>query len=423
MAISAFWRGRCDLPAMLGPVTSHSRPGPPFALLPAEKIAAIGGEAAARSSAASAVSTTGCRPRTMRKRETGIDHGARIAGARRRGAPAPTATSITASASATRPSVGGRRHTRRRPANRTARVRAPAPGRRRCEMRLASSASSSVVKRTELAMVWRWRKAALAHQFVGVVRRDLDEIAEHGVVLDPQRGDAGFARDSAPPSPAMTRRLSSRSARTSSSGACAPGADESAVAREEGRLGNQKFGEAVGETGKAAQARSPARRARRPSSPVGGLERIGCGRKRAPRSRARRASPSRRLRRDRAGRRGRARAAPARARCRARARRVRAHARAESRLPRKNATASRRSAIAAGSVSGAARRAASSRAPAAVTVRSMAASRLPLRSPDERFGEFEIAPRRRVDRHARARRHSRRGGFSAGRRPFCVSSR
>ena len=68
----------------------------------------------------------------------------------------------------------------------------------------------------------------------------------------------------------------------------------------------------------------------------------------------------------------------------------------------KNSTASSRAAIAAGSVSGAARCSARSRAPAPVTVRSIVASRLPLRSPASVCGQFEIAPRRRVDLHDRA---------------------
>ena len=64
----------------------------------------------------------------------------------------------------------------------------------------------------------------------------------------------------------------------------------------------------------------------------------------------------------------------------------------------------------AGSVSGAASRCASRREPAAVTVRSIAASSEPRRSPAERAHEFEIGARRLVDGERRALRlaHRRR---------------
>ena len=48
-------------------------------------------------------------------------------------------------------------------------------------------ASSSVVKRTALPIVWRWRNSVRVlarHQLVGVLRRHFDEIAEHAIVLD-----------------------------------------------------------------------------------------------------------------------------------------------------------------------------------------------------------------------------------------------
>ena len=79
------------------------------------------------------------------------------------------------------------------------------------------------------------------------------------------------------------------------------------------------------------------------------------------------------------------------------------------------ATASRRAAIAAGSVDGPASRRASSRAPAPVTVRSMAASRLPSPLAGERRRQLEIGARRGVDQHGVAgaladRRGERRVG-------------
>ena len=59
----------------------------------------------------------------------------------------------------------------------------------------SSSPSSVVVKRTWPASVWRWMKVALSgarHQLVAVLRRHFDEIAEHIVVPDLQRADAGL---------------------------------------------------------------------------------------------------------------------------------------------------------------------------------------------------------------------------------------
>ena len=61
-------------------------------------------------------------------------------------------------------------------------------------MRASISPSSEVVKRTWPASVWRWMKVAFSgarHQLVAVLRRHLDEIAEHIVVADFQALDAG----------------------------------------------------------------------------------------------------------------------------------------------------------------------------------------------------------------------------------------
>ena len=65
---------------------------------------------------------------------------------------------------------------------------------------------------------------------------------------------------------------------------------------------------------------------------------------------------------------------------------------------------------------------ASSRAPAPVTVRSMAASRLPCRSPVKLSRQFEIAPRRRVDLHDVAAA-MRRGRLSARQAALAASAR
>ena len=127
-------------------------------------------------------------------------------------------------------------------------------------------------------------------------------------------------------------------------------------------------------------------------------------------------------RRGRAGRRGRPRAATARAPGRARRCSSCADLAGAAAASATNAsTASSRRAIASGSVSGAASRCASSREPAAVTVRSIAASSEPRRSPRERAHQFEIGARRLVDRKRRARA-SRTGGDSGGRLPSCVRS-
>ena len=77
--------------------------------------------------------------------------------------------------------------------------------------------------------------------------------------------------------------------------------------------------------------------------------------------------------------------------------------------------------MAAASVSGAARRADSSRAPAPVTVRSMALSRLPPRSPDMVMWSSRL---RRVALSMAIMEPwaSTRGGLSRGKRPFWVSS-
>ena len=82
---------------------------------------------------------------------------------------------------------------------------------------------------------------------------------------------------------------------------------------------------------------------------------------------------------------------------------------------------SSRASIAAGSVSGAASRSASRRAPPAVTVRSMAASSEPCRSPASAARELEIAPRRGIDLHDRAGGEAPRVPPAAAGAPSCVS--
>ena len=113
------------------------------------------------------------------------------------------------------------------------------------------------------------------------------------------------------------------------------------------------------------------------------------------------------------GRRDRDRAATANAGSRA-PRRARARsARARPASATKKPTASRRSSIAGGSVSGLASRSARSRAPAGVIVRSRVASSEPRRSPAERARQFEIGARRRRRFRDWRRRARRAGGDEA----------
>ena len=157
MAISAFWRRKVDLPAMLGPVSSQSRCAAP-------QIAVIG------------------------------DEGARLLGAKRRlhHRMAPALDLEGGALIHHRAAVvaldgklgqGRRRHragqARQPPRRSPRRRRLPAPPARRSSsssrasalsaavaMRRSSSPSSTVVKRTASAMVWRWMKPADLRQLL-----------------------------------------------------------------------------------------------------------------------------------------------------------------------------------------------------------------------------------------------------------------
>ena len=103
---------------------------------------------------------------------------------------------------------------------------------------------------------------------------------------------------------------------------------------------------------------------------------------------------------------------------------VRSRRRTSSRkvsFSRRNPTASSRAAIAWGSRRGPDSRAASSRAPGPVTVRSMAASRLPCRSPLSERSSSRLA-RLGASMTRRLAGPALRGGLRHGRRPICVSS-
>ena len=184
---------------MFGPVTSQMRPAAPcLAARGRREIAIVGDERPAIGR--SACSTTGWRPPSMAKIERAVDlrthvialdrehrerrgdveHGKRLGRAldRRRCRPPPT-----------------------RRAARRSQARAPSARSAALAIFASSSPSSVVVKRTWPASVWRWMKRRVerrGEQFLAMLRGDLDEIAEHVVVPDFQRANAGRLRRSAP---------------------------------------------------------------------------------------------------------------------------------------------------------------------------------------------------------------------------------
>ena len=236
-------------------------------------------------------------------------------------------------------------------------------------------------------------------------------------MLDLQRLDAGLC-DVARFSSAMTRRLSSRSAAPRRVGAEA-GADEAAVALQMRQLVDERRAK-LRRRARADGAASRQRivRCLRASPSAADPHRKHRGA--APR----RVEPVARWRRDRAGRRVERQPRAARARYRARLRSAARTSLAQTpRRRRRSATASSRASMAAGSVE---RRRpdarASTRAPAPVTVRSIAASRLPRASPDACRDQLQIGARRRVDRHAAPGACALRRHAATGILPICVSS-
>ena len=195
---------------MFGPVTSHSRLllGEPAIvgdearaarlqrLLDHRMAAALDLEAGLRRRSAAGTS----RPRpparpARRRRRAGRARRRRRRSARPGPAPSPTSSSRCAASAAS--------------------AWAPAwPTRSACSCR------SGALKRTTPARVWRWVKPEFGrHQPVGVPRRHLDMEAEHVVVADLERRDAGLASGSAPRAPAIARRPSPPVARSASSAA------------------------------------------------------------------------------------------------------------------------------------------------------------------------------------------------------------
>ena len=282
-------------------------------------------------------------------------------------------------------------------------------------MREARLASSSVEKRTAPAMVWRWRKRLLVgHQLVGMLLADFDEIAQHAIVLDLELADAAALAvlafqpgDDAAGFIAQGAHLIQRRMRA--------GPDEAAIARQIRRLVHQQEFQPVGQTRHRGDVlRSASRSPPAPRRPAPACARL---------SRKARAAftPSRRLARSR----GPPRATDSRPSARAISGAARKASRAWRRSSEslaKASTASCRARIAFTSVSGAASRAASSRAPDAVTVRSIPASSEPLRWPDRvwvssRLRRVAASMPMKCDGDTRAIR------CSATLAPFCVSSR
>ena len=179
-------------------------------------------------------------------------------------------------------------------------------------MRPSMSTSSAVVKRTALAIVWRWRKVcdrAARQQRLGMPCRHLDEEAEDVVVAHLQRLDAGrldVAGLERGHHPAAVVR---EAARLVELGPVA-GPHEAAVALQMRRIVDERARRASGE-----------RRRRTPRVAGDAAELVGQAHAPAPPSssaaRARRAQAHRVPRRDRAGRRAARRAATRRARYRA----------------------------------------------------------------------------------------------------------
>ena len=226
-------------------------------------------------------------------------------------------------------------------------------------------------------MVWRCRKVADSGSLIsGLARagRHLDVVAQDIVVPHLQRLDAGRRRHTWPrarPSPCGCRR---EAARLVEVGAVA-GAHEAAVAAQMRRLidegaREQRFSSP--DARRSGAARCAASASGRPMPPARVRSR--------PAQALAAASPSRTAARSR----GSPRCKASREMARAISGAARSAARRSSRrvsFSRRNPTASSRAAIACGSRRGPGSRAASSRAPGPVTVRSMAASRLPCRSP------------------------------------------
>ena len=345
---------------------------------------------------ASAASTTGWRPPST----------SRQARRRGRGRHQPPSTARSASAAATSmpgERVGGSR--------RSARAAAMACvgqllemrglGGERMGARLRRPGSPASCRSGELKRTTPGQRLAVGearfgrHQRVGVPRRHLDMIAEHGIVADLERRDAGrvaiarLERGDRPAPVARRSRAARRAPRHSPRRYSRPARHRSAAMATSARVSS------IDQRAMAVERRQAARTS---SGGRSGSARE-LGRAAAARRRARRAAG-----RDRADRRARRPAGRARGRCRAARAAPRASRRAAAHRRASHATRSSRASIAPGRSAARARSAASSRAPAPVTVRSIAPSRLPSRVPGHGADELEAFARRGVDRHMIATR-------------------
>ena len=266
-------------------------------------------------------------------------------------------------------------------------------------MRLSISISSCVVKRTAPAMVWRWRKVCgqgLAQQRLGGAGRHLDVEAQDVVVADLERLDAGRLDVAGLERGHHLAAVVAQAARLVEVGAVAV-AHEAAVAAQHAAA--RRRARAASIACEVAAARAPAARrcvrapSGRPMPPPAVAQQRGAARPPRAGHRARR--------RDRAGRRAAGRAATWRGRCRARpAARRAASSRSGSLLEQKADRVEPRGDRVRHRAAGSASRAASSRAPGPVTVRSMAPSRLALPLARQRAQQLQARPRRRIDHEA-----------------------
>ena len=247
-------------------------------------------------------------------------------------------------------------------------------------------------------------------QLLAVLRGDLDEVAQHVVVAHLERADAGLVRVAR-----LQRRHHAARFIAQRAGlverAVVAGAHEAAVAlqirqivgkrrrerRDDGIVRRRERTRRLGDFVGRFQCGEAARQLLRRREPVADRRKIAraAALKHQPRQRAREIRRGRELRPDFCARpRRRRRTAP---------------------------TASRRLPIAAGSVSGAASRWLKSRAPATVTVRSIASQSEPRRSPESVRISSRLA-RVAASMESVVAAASRVGGDSGGRCPSCVRS-
>ena len=172
---------------MLGPVISHSRSSAPSAQV-------VGDEALARVGQ-SALSTTGWRPPSMSRQGSSVRCGRHQPPSAARAAWL-AATSIRAIASAVAV-MRGAAATASAVSSSACAASAASACAPASTTRAASACSSGELKRTTPASVWRWVKPLSGAISRSACRADdLDMIAEHGIVADLERRDAGRCRGS-----------------------------------------------------------------------------------------------------------------------------------------------------------------------------------------------------------------------------------